>query len=74
MINGEAKNIINKNNLGLASKASDFKSLANNIIKIKKMDIKKRKSISANCLNYVKKNFLKKNLMTKLRDEYIEYV
>ncbi len=74
MINGEAKNIINKNNLGLASKASDFKSLANNIIKIKKMDIKKRKLISVNCLNYVKKNFLKQKLLNKLRNEYIEYV
>ena len=74
MINGEAKNIINKNNLGLASKASDFKLLSKNILKIKKMDIKKRKLISINCLNYVKKNFLKQKLLNKLRNEYIEYV
>ena len=33
MINGEANRLINNNNLGLACKASDFKSLARNIIK-----------------------------------------
>ena len=44
MINGEANRLINNNNLGLACKASDFKSLARNIIKIKKMKNKKKKN------------------------------
>jgi len=74
MINGEANRLINNNNLGLACKASDFKSLARNIIKIKKMKNKKKELLSANCLNFVEKNFLKSKLLNKLRNDYIKKV
>lgn len=72
MIDGEANRIINHNNLGLACGASDYKRLAKNILKLKKMSIKKRKSLSKNCINYVKQNFLKHKLLNQLRYEYVE--
>ncbi len=72
MIDGEANKLINKNNLGLACKASDYQQLSKNILKIKRMSKKQKKLMSKNSLNYVNKNFLKKKLLDQLRNEYFK--
>tara|TARA_Y100000768_G_scaffold371363_1_gene338028 strand:+ start:388 stop:912 length:525 start_codon:yes stop_codon:yes gene_type:complete len=72
MIDGEANKLINKNNLGLACKASDYQQLSKNILKIISMSQKQKKLMSKNSLNYVNKNFLKKKLLDQLRNEYFK--
>ena len=73
MINGEANKIIN-NNLGLACKSSDYLNLAKNVLKIKKMSIKQRNTISKNCIKYASVNFSRNILLHKLRNEYIQKI
>ena len=65
-INGEAKSIINCNNVGLASDSGDFKSLSDNAIVLRNFTSQKRKEIEDNSRNLYFENFSKEMLLNNL--------
>jgi glycosyltransferase involved in cell wall biosynthesis len=70
-INGEAKSIINKNNVGLVSESGDFNSLSSNAIFLKNLSIKERVSMEKNSRNLYYKQFSKKVLLDRLEKLFI---
>ena len=65
MVNGEAANIINQNNVGLACNAGDYKSLTKNIIKISELNNKQYQELTTNSLECYKNNFDRNKLLNK---------
>jgi glycosyltransferase involved in cell wall biosynthesis len=57
MIDGEAGSIINEAKCGFVANAGDFKTLAENIIKMKNLSIGEIMSLEKNSLNYYVSNF-----------------
>ena len=65
MVNGEAANIINQNNVGYACNAGDYKSLVKNIIKISELNKKQYNEITINSLECYKNSFDRSKLLNK---------
>ena len=65
-INGEAKSIINENNVGLACDSGDFKSLSENAIILKNLTIEQRRILEINSRNLYYAKYSKRVLLNKL--------
>lgn len=65
-INGEAKSIINENNVGLACDSGDFKSLSENAIILKNLTIEERRILEINSRNLYYAKYSKRVLLNKL--------
>ena len=70
-INGEAKSIINNNNIGLASESGDFNSLSSNAIFLKNLSTPQKILLESNSKNLYFKEFSKNVLLNKLEDMFI---
>lgn len=70
-INGEAKSIINNNNIGLASESGDFNSLSSNAIFLKNLTTPQKILFESNSKNLYFKEFSKNMLLNKLEDMFI---
>ena len=70
-INGEAKSIINNNNVGLASDSGDFNSLSDNAIILKNLTTPQKILFENNSKNLYFKEFSKNVLLDKLEDMFI---
>ena len=70
-INGEAKSIINNNNIGLASESGDFNSLSSNAIFLKNLTTPQKILFESNSKNLYFKEFSKNVLLNKLEDMFI---
>lgn len=69
-INGEAKSIINNNNVGLASESGDFNSLSSNAIFLKNLTTSQKILFENNSKNLYFKEFSKSGLLNKLEDMF----
>jgi glycosyltransferase involved in cell wall biosynthesis len=65
-IDGEAKSIIDENNVGLACKSGDYKSLSENSIILRNLSAEERVSMENNSRNLYYEKFSKKVLLDKL--------
>jgi glycosyltransferase involved in cell wall biosynthesis len=70
-INGEAKSIINNNNVGLASDSGDFNSLSDNAIILKNLTNQQKLQSENNAKNLYFKEFSKNSLLNKLEDMFL---
>lgn len=70
-INGEAKSIINNNNLGLASESGDFNSLSSNAIFLKNLTPHQKILFENNSKILYFKEFSKNVLLNKLEEMFI---
>ena len=70
-INGEAKSIINKNNVGLACESGDFNSLSGNAIFLKNLTTPQKIQMEENSKNLYFKEFSKIGLLNKLEDIFL---
>lgn len=70
-INGEAKSIVNNNNIGLASESGDFNSLSSNAIFLKNLTTSQKILFENNSKNLYFKEFSKNVLLNKLEDMFI---
>jgi len=68
-ISGEAANIITESNAGLCSPPCDEETLANNILKLYRMDEKELAKFSENARRYYENNF-EKNKLFDILEEY----
>ena len=69
-ISGEAANIITESNAGLCSPPGDEETLANNILKLYKMDEKELGKFSENARRYYENNFEKSKLFDILEEYF----
>ena len=65
-INGEAHNIINSQNIGLACKSGDFKTLSENAKKIKNISDEQKILMEQNSINLYYSSYSKKVLLDRL--------
>ena len=65
-LDGIGRKIINDSGAGLCSEAENSAELANQILKMSKFSLEKRKGFSKNGLKYFKSNFEKEKLLKKL--------
>uniref|UniRef100_UPI004048D025 glycosyltransferase family 4 protein n=1 Tax=Algoriphagus sp. TaxID=1872435 RepID=UPI004048D025 len=68
MIDGESSDIIKNSNCGFVAKAGDFKTLAFNILKMKKLSISDLHKLEENSFNYYNLNFSRQNAMDKIEN------
>jgi glycosyltransferase involved in cell wall biosynthesis len=71
-INGEAKSIINKHNIGLACESGDFKSLSENAKILKNFSEEQRIKMEKNSRNLYNLHYSKKVLFDKLESQFIK--
>ena len=69
-ISREAANIITESNAGLCSSPDDKETLANNILKLYKMDEKELAKFSENARKYYENNFEKSKLFDILEEYF----
>lgn len=70
-INGEAKSIINKNNIGIACESGDFNSLSGNAIFLKNLTTPQKIQMEENSKSLYFKEFSKIGLLNKLEDMFL---
>ena len=69
MLNGESADIIEKNKLGLNAESGNYKKLADNIIKLKKMTIVERKIMGEKCKKFANKYYNRENVINHFLKE-----
>ena len=69
MLSGESAKIIKKHKLGLNADSGNYKELANNIIKLKKMSIIERDIMGMQCKKFAKKNYKRDNVINSFIKE-----
>ena len=74
MVNGEASNIIKENDVGYTCDAGDYRSLADNVIKMSGLDNFDLERLSANSLKCYKINFEREMLLRKAEETFYQTI